>query len=391
VRLRLGAENDRKLFHVKPKQGNVLAAQPLPMLSSSLQLMSSPMTRHSFRTALLLTAFCAPGLHAAEHRQLRFEHKDWELACDNTRTCRAAGYQADDAETGVSVLLTRDAGPDQPVRLQLQLADIGGPLPSSVQMRINGRQLGTVTIDKDAKGELSAAQTTALLAAVLKDTPVSWTAASSSWVLSTAGANAVLLKMDEFQGRIGTPGALVRKGQKPESTVAAPLAAPALVAALVKDESSDPRLIPPKQRPILLAELSKTLPNDEDNNCDRYEDKVGKPDNIRIYRLSEQHLMVSIACWYGPYNSGDAHWVINVRPPYAPVMVTKNGTDYENGRIHANHKGRGIGDCMSGDTWTWDGRRFVHTSSMTTGMCKGIAAGGAWELPTLVVQVRKPK
>jgi hypothetical protein len=267
--------------------------------------------------------------------------------------------------------LTRDAGPDQPVRVQLQLADIGGPLPSSVQMRINGRQLGTVTIDKDAKGELSAAQTTALLAAVLKDRPVSWRAASSSWMLSTAGANAVLLKMDEFQGRIGTPGALVRKGQKQESTVAAPLAAPELV--------------------VLLAELSKTLPNDEDNNCDRYEDAVGKPDNIKIHRLSDQHLMVSVACWYGPYNSGDAYWVINVRPPYAPVMVTKSGTDYENGRIHANHKGRGIGDCMSSETWTWDGRRFVHTSSMSTGMCKGIAAGGAWELPTLVVQVRKPK
>ena len=23
-----------------------------------------------------------------------FEHKDWEIACDNTGTCRAAGYQA---------------------------------------------------------------------------------------------------------------------------------------------------------------------------------------------------------------------------------------------------------------------------------------------------------
>ncbi len=30
---------------------------------------------------------------AANPRGLAFTHHDWELACDNTRTCRAAGYQ----------------------------------------------------------------------------------------------------------------------------------------------------------------------------------------------------------------------------------------------------------------------------------------------------------
>lgn len=349
------------------------------------------MNRHTVRTALLFAFCCARGLHAAEPEQLRFEHKDWELACDNTRTCRAAGYQADDAEPGVSILLTRAAGPAQQTHVKLQLADIGARLPDRVQMRIGERQLGMVRIDDDAKGELTEEQAAALLAALLKNTAISWTSGSTIWTLSTAGANAVLLKMDEFQGRLDTPGALVRKGKRPELAVAASLPVPEMLAALVKDERSDPQLVPAKQRAALLAELRKTLPNDNDNNCDRYENKVRNPNNIDIYRLSGQKLMVRIACWYGPYNSGDAHWVINARPPYAPVMVTKNGTDYTAGQIHANHKGRGIGDCMSSDTWTWDGRRFVHTSSQTTGMCKGIAAGGAWELPTLVVYVRKPK
>ena len=27
---------------------------------------------------------------------LYFQHQDWELACDNTGICRAAGYQTDD-------------------------------------------------------------------------------------------------------------------------------------------------------------------------------------------------------------------------------------------------------------------------------------------------------
>ena len=42
---------------------------------------------------------------------LYFQHQDWELACDNTGTCRAAGYQSDDDfEQPISMLLTRQAG-----------------------------------------------------------------------------------------------------------------------------------------------------------------------------------------------------------------------------------------------------------------------------------------
>ena len=41
------------------------------------------------------------------------------------------------------------------------------------------------------------------------------------------------------------------------------------------------------------------------------------------------------------------------------------------------------------ERWTWDGNGFVHTASATTGMCKLIAAGGPWELPTIVTEVKK--
>jgi len=54
--------------------------------------------------------------------RLQFEHKDWEIARDNTRTCRAAGYQIGDVVPNASVLLTRKAGPHQPVVVALQLA-----------------------------------------------------------------------------------------------------------------------------------------------------------------------------------------------------------------------------------------------------------------------------
>ena len=37
-------------------------------------------------------------------------YQDWDIACDNTGTCRLAGYQADETETPVSILFTRKAG-----------------------------------------------------------------------------------------------------------------------------------------------------------------------------------------------------------------------------------------------------------------------------------------
>jgi hypothetical protein len=341
--------------------------------------------------ALLLSVFSLSALHAAEPTQLRFFHKDWELACDNTRTCRAAGYQDDEAEAGVSVLLTRTAGPNQIPSIQMQLADTGSPLPNTVQLHIAGRQLGAIKLDGDAKGELGAVQSAALLAALLKDAPISWTAKGASWTLSTKGANAVLLKMDEFQGRLDTPGALVRKGRKPESSVASALPVPELVAAAVQSDKPDAHLVPVKQRSVLLAELRKTLGQEDGNSCESFEENVRDPAKLSAYRLSEGHLLVAVACWVAAYNSGDAYWVINAQAPYAPVLVTNVGSDYSKGMIYAIQKGRGMGDCVSSETWTWDGRRFLHTASMSTGMCKGIAAGGAWELPTLVIKVKEPK
>jgi hypothetical protein len=335
------------------------------------------MIRRPAHIALLLSVLPLSMLHAAESAQLRFFHKDWEIACDNTRTCRAAGYQDDNAEATVSVLLTRAAGPNQNPRVQLQLGDTGSSLPDSVQMRVAGRPLGAVKLDADAKGELNAAQTAALLSAVLKDAPISWTAKKKSWTLSTKGANAVLLKMDAFQGRLDTPGALVRKGAKSEASAIPALPLPELVAAAVRGDKSDPRLVPAKQRTALLAELRKTLGEEDQNSCDDFDENASNPAKLSAYRLSESQLLVSVGCFMAAYNSGEAYWVINAKAPFAPVLVTNAGTDYSSGKIYAIQKGRGIGDCISSDTWTWDGRRFVHTSSMTSGMCKSIAAGGA--------------
>ena len=83
--------------------------------------------------AALAAANCAMPLHAAGLPQLSFQHHDWELVCDNTRTCRAAGYHAEDGRhPPLSVLLERRSGPGEAFvgRLRLGEADDGIDLPA---------------------------------------------------------------------------------------------------------------------------------------------------------------------------------------------------------------------------------------------------------------------
>lgn len=342
------------------------------------------------RSTLILAAIgaalqCLPA-HAQKLPQLQFQHHDWELACDNTRTCRAAGYHAEEGDyRPVSVLLERKAGPDEPVVAELCLGDAGedAPTPGAVTMLVDGRALGAVTL-ADSAGALSRVQSAALLEAVAGSGKVTWRAGDRTWALSGKGASAVLLKMDEFQGRLGTPGAAIRKGGKPEQGVLAPLAKPVVNVPPVPSGELPP--LAGEQKRLLLATLRKT---DGSEDCADLETIATGEEEFSYAPLDSERMLVSARCWRGAYNEGHGYWVVNRKPPFSPVLVTDSGTDYAEGFIGASHKGRGIGDCWGSNGWAWDGRRFVHTDAATTGMCREVAAGGAWNLPTLVSDVRR--
>ncbi|WEF31120.1 DUF1176 domain-containing protein [Pseudoduganella chitinolytica] len=344
------------------------------------------------KTLIPLAAACLAGpAQAAEPPDIGFNHKDWELSCDNTRTCRAAGYHVEDKEdAAVSVLLTRKAGPGEPVTAQVQLGsyteDVGANAAKAgvTTMKIDARALGTVRIDpRTMTATLSPQQTEALIEALTKTGTPRWSNRGGSWTLSGAGATAVLLKMDEFQGRVGTPGALVRKGTKPEDSVLPALPPTVIVAAPVQKGKAG---LPRDAVKPLLAELRKGF---EDGECEGLATH-GKAE-LEVEKLAPGKLLVSTQCWTGAYNAGFAYWVINTQPPYAPELVTDQASGYANGTITAAQKGRGLGDCGSREQWTWDGSRFVQTLAETSGMCRLVAPGGPWNLPTLVTVVRKAK
>ncbi|HAI48038.1 MAG TPA: DUF1176 domain-containing protein [Stenotrophomonas sp.] len=343
---------------------------------------------------LLLLAPTLPLQAAPATAGVSFSHNDWTLACDNTRTCRAAGYQndADGDNPPVSILLTRVAGPDQPVTAELMLGQYDEvTLPRQLSLQINEAKLGALKYDAAAgTARLSSAQVSALLASLTRSSHIVLVGNDGKrWTVSDSGASAVLLKMDEFQGRLGTPGALVRKGKNPESAVLPAVPMPVVkLAKVVPTRPADEALA---HSAALRAALAAVTSADDCEALHPGDSVIANegPQEITVQRLSADKLLVSQACWRAAYNTGDGYWVVNDRAPYQPRLVTTSGVGDDVRTIGESHKGRGLGDCFYSTTWGWTGTQFVKTDVSSTGLCRLVSAGGAWEMPTLVSKVQE--
>lgn len=322
-----------------------------------------------------------------------FSHLDWEVACDNTLTCRAAGYQADDDNRPISVLLTRKAGPRQTVTGKLAISgDDYDRLtllqkPIRLKMLINSRAYGEVTIKPTSyKGALTAHQAAVLVSSLAHKSKIEFVKGNVVWHLSDQGGAAVLLKMDDVQGRVGTTGALIQKGPAGEGQVRAPLSAPVVIAASVVKQNRGLNRFSAGESSYLRGVLRNSVNEDD---CPKLYQKGTDDSRLSIQSLAGKKLLASTLCWTAAYNAGTGYWVINDSRPYKPVLVTTIGTSYSDGEIISYQKGRGLADCVGVEHWNWSGRHFVHTESLTTGMCKSLAPGGAWKLPTKVTDLRR--
>ena len=305
-----------------------------------------------------------------------FQHKDWALQCDNTRTCRAVGYQAEASDSEpVSILLVREAGPSTPVQVELQVSSENAS-PAELQIAVGGFSLPGLRGDTP---QVPAGQVPGLLQELLKNEEASVSAGKQRWTLSLAGATAVLLKMDEAQGRIGTPGALVRRGTRPESSVL-----PALPAPVVKGVKPRPTR---KEDALLAKPLVEALDRASlDGQCNGGDDVLDAA-NVQVHRLTDRKVLLSVPCGMGAYNFSSLLWIANDRPPYQPEALQDVDGEFDpvSGSVHSAMKGRGIGDCWWAREWQFDGQAFVRTRESGDSMCRGFA-GGAWQLPRYVTR-----
>jgi hypothetical protein len=173
--------------------------------------------------------------------------------------------------------------------------------------------------------------------------------------------------MDERQQRIGTASALVRGGAAAQ--VLPPPALPVVRQPAVARKSAR-TLSPARVRQLLGREATV---------CEYAQDL-----SIDSARLDARHSLVlaSHPCGNGAYNFMYSAWIVDEAGRARPAPFDYGGSASDNALVNAGwnpkmrqlsafSKGRGLGDCGSGQHWAWDGARFrlVHEEAM--GECRG--------------------
>ena len=338
--------------------------------------------RSEVRTALLLAALGWAGTALAAGEPKLPEPKtfrDWMAACDNVKGCAALSLPPEAADSVAYLRLERQAGPDAAPRLILRLQRDGKTAPKAVQLKLDGAPFPAagktlpVTADDDvATLTFSAPDTAALIEAARKATSLSITAPEVSASVSLAGSVASLLWIDEQQGRLGTPSALIRKGTSGTAPAAPDLP---LVAATPVPPMLDMKL-GKAQAAKLRADLKKRKP-------DACEDDGAVADEA--WAMGEKRVLVALACSRGAYNTGSSFFLMpenepaKAKPMRLPDGDGDDGNELTNasfdprtGHLSFFAKGRGIADCgVSGD-YAWTGERFVRMELSMMGECRGI-------------------
>ena len=315
-------------------------------------------------------------------------YQDWDLVCDNTGTCRMAGYQ-DESSDPVSILFTRAAGENAAVEGKFTIlpfgeADRDVQVDQDIEIWLNGKSLGKVKhISDDAPDKLTEEQTKALLSGLKKESEIRLTYGKTTLKVSDKGAAAAMLKMDEFQQRLNTPSALIRQGQE-KHAVLAPKVEPKIDAVSVKNRKTIELKYGEKQFNHVLALLRKAYDGCVDGDLESQ--------NIMIYPLTQNKVLAEALCFKGAYQGTNYYAVLDDKLSKVEQVLAEQyneaGYDEKQGYafVRGSYKGRALGDCLAGQDAVWNGKIFIRTSEWTTGSCKGLP-GGTWQLPIFVSNV----
>ena len=315
-------------------------------------------------------------------------YQDWDLVCDNTGTCRMAGYQ-DESSDPVSILFTRAAGENAAVEGKFTIlpfgeADRDVQVGQDIEIWLNGKSLGKVKhISDDAPDKLTEEQTKALLSGLKKESEIRLTYGKTTLKVSDKGAAAAMLKMDEFQQRLNTPSALIRQGQE-KHAVLAPKVKPKIDAVSVNNRKTIELKYGEKQFNHVLALLRKAYDGCVDGDLESQ--------NIMIYPLTQNKVLAEALCFKGAYQYTNYYAVLDDKLSKVEQVLADQyneaGYDEKQGYafVRGIYKGRVIGDCWNSEDAVWNGKIFIRTSEWTTGSCKGFT-GGAWQLPIFVSDI----
>ncbi|MDI1325668.1 MAG: DUF1176 domain-containing protein [Brevundimonas sp.] len=306
--------------------------------------------------------------------------RDWLAVCDNVNDCVAFGPASEG--TGW-VRIGSAPGPDGRRTVSVGFwPSTGDGLSGPVTLTLDGRRhvAAPVAGDHDPVGtaEVRAAEAAAVASALAVGQTLTLAAGGETVPMSLSGASAAMLWIDERQGRLDTPTALVRKGSRPASSVPGAAPAPQVIAAppIAQTGFGDSdQTLPPALEAIAAVKACRAETGDS-----------GLSDEVMSARLDASTELWAVPCFAGAYNIGHDWYLTGPggRNPRAVSLASASGETgagtinggYDPGTrtISAFSKGRGIGDCGRASTWTWTGRSFVLSAESEMTECWGIPA-----------------
>lgn len=342
-------------------------------------------TKEPARSGAAIAPTAAPRTAQESPPSVTREFRDWQATCDNGNACFAFGFAPDDAGW---VRISMAAGPEAEPEIVFGLWSENFSANDIPVLMVDGRSIRASRADASDSGApvgeiKSGARPVIAAIAAARSMEV---LAGDAMAISPNGVSAALLWIDERQGRLGTTTALLRRGERPATSVPAAPALPVLTPAPAADQTGfgdDKQTLPASLRalPAVQACLGES------------EHSEWLLQNVMSARLDARNELWAVPCGAGAYNIAH-HWYLtgpggrDPRPAALlgsegprtgeeaevwPDNATINGGYAANARtITAFSKGRGIGDCGTSQTWLWTGRRFELQAEQAMGHCAGV-------------------
>lgn len=334
-------------------------------------------------TAAPVSAAVATGQGATPASTARSESRqfrDWRAVCDNVNDCVAFGS----ASEGTGWVRVASApGPDGKRTVSVGFwPSSGDGLTGPITLTLDGRRHVAAPVGGDHEpvgvAEIPGDSAVVVASAMAAGQTLTLAGGGETVPMSLSGASAAMLWIDERQGRLDTPTALVRKGARPASSVPGPAPAPQVVAAppIAQTGFGDTgQTLPPALEAMAAVKA-----------CRAETGASGMSKEVMSARLDASTELWAVPCFAGAYNIGHDWYLTGPggRNPRAVQLASADG-EIGSGTVNGGYdpttrtltafsKGRGIGDCGVASTWTWTGGGFVLSAESEMTECWGVPA-----------------
>lgn len=317
---------------------------------------------------------------------------DWLVACDNTRQCVAKYVLGDhDGDTNpydedAGIVIERAAGPAGDLSVDVTSGSGFDPITIRIDDAKPRHRPQWERSDENRGASIDGDDALAFVRELRDAKTASWSGEGHASRVPLRGLAAVLIAMDEAQGRIGNVSALGRPGTRPAASTPAPILPPIIGQGPEPAPLANPAALAGTVRRLQARALAA-------HECDR---EAGVGDSADP--LDASSAIVLLGCGRFAYQTSVLAFVVpRARPGKARLLVLpdplssappdpESRGEYVEGSYDAARrvfgqyaKGRGMADCGSAQEWTYDGTGFRLSSLTLQQRC----GGGPGDWPTL--------